>query len=157
MEKLGLAPKERPWRPCKWCGNKATQDRRNRVRNFCSKACASRWTAKNRSTTKGRYTTSKGYTAIYIPTHPDASKGGYVMEHRLVMEKLLGRRLLKTEIVHHLDGKRANNKPKNLELMTTTAHNRLPKMRTGSIHCPHCAQKILLSRPARVVRQSSTK
>ena len=53
----------------------------------------------------------KGYVRQYIDR-----KLYYV--HRLVMEELLGRRLKKEEEVHHIDDNRANNDPKNLELLT---------------------------------------
>lgn len=42
--------------------------------------------------------------------------GDYHFEHRLVMEKVLGRKLRKGENVHHRDGDRLNNDPDNLEL-----------------------------------------
>lgn len=38
------------------------------------------------------------------------------MEHRLVMEQQLGRKLRRDETVHHRNGKRADNRPRNLEL-----------------------------------------
>ena len=51
-------------------------------------------------------------------THIQVKIGNrYYYEHRVVMEKLLGRKLKSTEIVHHKDGNGANNDPKNLELM----------------------------------------
>jgi ribosomal protein L29 len=56
-----------------------------------------------------------GYILIYMPGHPYAS-GNYVPEHRLAMERLLGRYLTKEEVVHHKDGDPRNNTPENLEL-----------------------------------------
>lgn len=57
----------------------------------------------------------KGYRYVYRPTHPNAVFGKkYVAEHRLVMESKIGRLLLRSEVVHHIDGDTANNSPENL-------------------------------------------
>lgn len=60
--------------------------------------------------------TDKGYKEVYRPNHPRCSKKGYVKEHRLVMEEMIGRYLEPLETVHHKNGSRKDNRPENLEL-----------------------------------------
>ena len=74
----------------------------------------------------GRRQTEDGYIYVYAPEHPYAvhrtgNRKGCVLEHRLVMEKVLGRYLLPTEVVHHKNKKRSDNRPTNLELFATNA------------------------------------
>ncbi len=56
------------------------------------------------------------YIQVYKPDHLYASKEGYVMEHRLVMEEKIGRYLLPTEEVHHINHIRNDNRIENLHL-----------------------------------------
>lgn len=63
-----------------------------------------------------------GYIQVYFPDHPQSSKDGYVMEHRLIMENLIGRYLNDDEVVHHKNHIRNDNRIANLQLMTFKEH-----------------------------------
>jgi hypothetical protein len=73
---------------------------------------------------RGRTVDKSGYILVRVHGHPFAhyspkkSKDGvsmskpewaYIREHRLVMERVLGRYLLPREVVHHKDGNKRNN------------------------------------------------
>ena len=82
---------------------------------------------------KGGRFLKEGYVILYIENnHPyinmavrnPTRKGGYVLEHRLVMANCLGRPLTDSELVHHKDGNKLNNSINNLYL-TTRANHRL--------------------------------
>lgn len=76
----------------------------------------------------GRYSTARDkYVYVYAPDHPHAVKatngvGGYVLEHRLVMEKIIGRYLHPDEDVNHRNGIKDDNRPENLRLVSHFAH-----------------------------------
>lgn len=63
-----------------------------------------------------------GYIRVFVPAHPAAAKDGYVMKHRLVMERHIGRYLRSGEVVHHINHKRDDNRLENLRLMTVHDH-----------------------------------
>lgn len=67
----------------------------------------------------GKTINGRGYIMVYAPEHVRADKNGYVYEHYLVLEKMLGRPVLPPETGHHLDGNKQNNDPKNLVLFAT--------------------------------------
>jgi len=66
----------------------------------------------------GRSKDDKGYILIYSPNHTFAVHGKYVREHRLIMEKYLGRYLTRKEVVHHINGIKTDNRIENLVLCT---------------------------------------
>ncbi len=71
----------------------------------------------------GKSYTASGHLFIYKPQHPYATKDGYVMEHRLVIENKIGRYLTKNEIVHHINDTPDDNRIENLILMDKKQHN----------------------------------
>lgn len=72
----------------------------------------------------GRHVPGDGYVRVWL-TDDDlfysmaqrhSPHGGYVLEHRLVMARHIGRPLEEHETVHHIDGNKLNNSVENLQL-----------------------------------------
>lgn len=85
----------------------------------------------------GKHLNSAGY--VVIITNERNTKGirKYQVEHRLVMEKYLGRKLQTHESVHHKNGIKTDNRLDNLELMVSWNHR-------GEVCCPHCRKHFLV-------------
>lgn len=77
---------------------------------------------KNPAWKGGRRVNDDGYVEIRMPEHPYA-RHGYVLEHRLLMENKLGRYLLPTEVVHHRNKDKSDNRLRNLRLYRTNAEH----------------------------------
>lgn len=74
---------------------------------------------------KGFVQKASGYILIFQKDHPRANKKGYVGEHILVMEQSLGRFLDDTEIVHHINKNKSDNRIENLKLMDIYRHKQM--------------------------------
>ncbi len=139
-------------RLCETCGSELLA----RHKRFCSKKCYGQFLKENpekrnhfrkgdapwNKGTKGYLAGSKhwnwkggrrkhasGYVEVKCEDHPRVNSAGYVLEHRLVMEKYLGRLLEKDEVVHHIDGNRTNNSIDNLDVMTKSEHSAIHSKR----------------------------
>jgi len=66
---------------------------------------------------KGRCVTKNGYIRVSV-------NGSRRLEHRVIAEQLLGRKLKKGEVVHHLDGDRQNNVSSNLIVLGCDSKHR---------------------------------
>jgi hypothetical protein len=98
-----------------------------------SKDRIGRWLGdKNPRWNNGKMITN-GYTSIFQANHPSSNKN-YVYEHRLIMEKHLGRYLKPTEVVHHINHIKTDNRLTNLMLFNSnSAHRRFHVMQMHRI------------------------
>jgi hypothetical protein len=84
-----------------------------------------------RQTVARRWFSKNGYPIVVL------TNGRKAFEHRLVAERALGRRLKRTEIVHHIYGERSDTK--HLVICSRTYHTELHRRclaRFGSWHLP---------------------
>ena len=111
-------------RHCLFCTNKVTEYIYNGRFKGYNKTCSihngysQRKGELNPSWKGGKVLSKDGYILVL---HPERyNKKGisrYILEHRLVVETKLGRKLQRTEIVHHLNGIRNDNRFENLALI----------------------------------------
>lgn len=107
---------------CRGCGKwfvARVSQRRRGWDYYCGRPCSQR--------ANGEKFTGQGFTG---------GSGSYVKyrgnrEHRFVAEAALGRPLLTTEHVHHVDGDKANNDPANLVVVLPGEHLKIHWGNTG--------------------------
>ena len=125
------ASKRFVWRVCSTCKQGAWV-RQDSFRKICQ-ICNAKRMAQNHEQRgnqnpnwKGGRIRNQGYILIHLqpddPYYSMAKKSGYVLEHRLVTAKQLGRCLTPGEKVHHINGNKELNLPTNLEITTSKQH-----------------------------------
>lgn len=102
---------------CPVYGRKMTEETRSKLRPI--------WDSIGDKRRHERKKHSDGYILVYKPEHPASDKGGFVLEHRLVLETVLGRPLESGEYVHHINGDKSDNRPENLMFTDIREHARL--------------------------------
>lgn len=113
--------------PCAICGTVLSlQPNQVRGNNYCGYECRNIAYTKRRAENSPRWKGGKryndaGYVEIRLqpddPYYSMQSVRHYVLEHRLVMAKYLGRCLLPWEVVHHINGIKDDNRIENLKLL----------------------------------------
>ena len=143
-------PKRKPNCSCDLCGTDIYRRPSTLARNagkFCSRSCRNKAYPLDKRP-EGSYSFPKGkdnpawkggitykrpkgnYKGVrYVRCPPEwimmARKDGYIMEHRLMMAQMMGRPLIRKEVVHHIDHNPLNNKKENLMLFPSNgAHKR---------------------------------
>lgn len=107
---------------------------------FCSGACAGKALRYTRTKPVGRprgeegvrWRAANGYVYVWL-TDDDGRRRSFA-EHRVVMERALGRKLRRHETVHHKNGIRTDNRVENLELWASNH----PSGQRANEHEPHC-------------------
>lgn len=98
-------------RPCIYCGSTFTPCAQRKNARFCSRTCSGRGMAQQIGDAQRDRGAGKSYR-----------KRGGRHEHRVVMERIVGRPLRFEDVVHHKDGNIRNNDPDNLIIVTRAQH-----------------------------------
>lgn len=80
----------------------------------------------------GRFTDQRGYVLVRVgEDHHLADVRGYAYEHRIVAEEKLERRLRAGEEVHHVNHRKADNRPENLHVFGSRAEHKVAHRSTA--------------------------
>jgi len=126
---------------CDECGDlffdrkyKVKNKKGGRGKHYCSRSCSSTATVREQDVSHLRkYTFKKGQKPHNFKGRKRHA-GGYVeitgdgkvqLEHRYIIEQFLGRKLKRSEVIHHVNGDRTDNRLENLRFMSQSEHVKL--------------------------------
>ncbi len=102
---------------------------------YCSAKCSKIGHKQSPPNWAGGKHTYNGY--VYVQNNTNMGKSRYIAEHRVVMSEILGRPLMKNEMVHHKNGRKDDNRPENLSVLLRKTH-------FGEVKCPYCLGRFLI-------------
>ena len=112
---------------CQYCGKE--YQGRTRESKYCSTECQNKGRmGKNHPLYKQGFSMDDGYRVVLT------GHGGYVKEHRKVVEEIVGRKLKTDEIIHHINVNRSDNRIENLTILTKSEHSLVHHYLRGQGH-----------------------
>lgn len=78
----------------------------------------------------GRFVSNRNYVYCYSPNNPRAIFGCYVAEHLLIAERVLGKPLSSSNVMHHINGNKEDNRNSNLVICEDRGYHNTLHRRT---------------------------
>lgn len=133
MPEIGEINENKVWSACTDCGKERWIElRRGKPKYILCGSCSTRKSQmgeKNNRWNGGRFVSPASYIKVRVyPNdffYPMVNNIGYVLEHRLIMAKHLGRNLHRWELVHHKNHVRHDNQIENLQLVSEDRHSQI--------------------------------
>ena len=120
------------------CGGKTRISNENDASKKWVKGRALKFIRPHKSNAGRRISRNGRYFIIHATEHPKADKSGYVLEHIVIAEKILGKPLPLKAVIHHANGDGFDNTPSNLVICENPSyHSFIDQRRRAYEACGH--------------------